>query len=131
MDHVYSWTTDGWAGQDTPAIAAMGHLSSLLQSQGRNEARIGYEIQIQPFMAAFNRVDPRYKVGADLDLWLKYRRGVTNRNACAEGISDADEYRVVETNLSDKANKFRYSASRDDQFHETQQFKSYTVLERR
>jgi len=131
MDHVYSWASDGWAGQDTPAIAAMGHLGTLLQSQGRNEARIGYEIQIQPFMAAFNHVDPRYKVGADLDLWLKYRRGVTNRNECAEGISDADEYRVVETNLSDKANKFRYSASRDDQFHETQQFKSYTVLERR
>ena len=121
----------GWGGQDSPAIAAMDYVGSLIQSQGRNDAAIGYEIQVDDFMAIFNLVDRRYKVGADFDLLLKYRHGVTNRDQCAEGTADGDEYRIVETNLSDRAYTFRLSASRDDRFHVTQQFEHYQVLQRR
>ena len=112
-------------------IVAMDYVGSFIELEGRNDAAIGYEIQIDPFITIFNLVDRRYKVGADFDLLLKYRHGVTNRDQCAEGTADGDEYRIVETNSSDRPSTFRLSASGDDRFHVTQQFEHYQVLQRR
>jgi hypothetical protein len=42
-------------------------------------------------------MEPRYKVGAALDLYLRDRYGITNVDRCAEGISPIDEYRIVQT----------------------------------
>src|SRR5262249_30479531 len=85
---VNAWADYGWAGPSECSIAAMDYLGNLIKSRGTRQAAIGYQIPVQQFKASFNFADPRYKAGANLDLLLKYRHGVTNRNNCAEGIAD-------------------------------------------
>jgi hypothetical protein len=46
-------------------------------------------------MATFHITNSTYKVGADFDLLLKYRRGIINTDRCAEGVSPEDDYRIV------------------------------------
>jgi hypothetical protein len=41
-------------------------------------------------------VDRYWKVGAELDMTLRFRHGISNLNGCMEGLSAQDEYRVVE-----------------------------------
>src|SRR5436190_7317484 len=66
------------------------------------ETSIGYEIDTSKFMAAFNNIDSRYKVGADLDLLFKYRHGIINKDRCAEGFQPTDRYRIVQIAPMDK-----------------------------
>lgn len=94
---VQAWVRSGWSGPRADEIQALDYIASDMQSQGRQKAAIGYRTFIYPFMPAFNIVDPTYKVGAELDLYLKDRYEISNSNQCAEGISPQDEYRLVQT----------------------------------
>jgi len=94
---VKAWAGSGWSGQRADEIQAMDYIASEIRSQGRDSAAIGYNTFIYEFMPAFNIVDPTYKAGAELDLYLKDRHRVSNSNQCAEGVSPEDEYRLVQT----------------------------------
>ena len=93
---VRAWTRSGWSGPETNDLRALDYIASQVHSEGRSTVAVGYQVYIMQFMAAMNVVDPRYKVGADLDLFLKYRHGISNVSQCAEGISPTDEYRIVQ-----------------------------------
>ena len=91
-----SWATSGWSGPTANNIQAVDYLANHLRSQGRTTAAIGYQTFFVGFMPAMNIVEPRYKVGGELDLYLRDRYGIFNSNRCAEGISPEDEYRIVQ-----------------------------------
>jgi hypothetical protein len=93
---VRTWMTSGWAGSKPHDIQALDYIATELRSQGRDTVALGYQTHIAGFMAAMNIVDSRYKVGAELDLFLKHRHGISNSNQCAEGVSPHDEYRIVQ-----------------------------------
>jgi hypothetical protein len=96
VEHVRSWASSGWHGEDGPETKVTDYLASSILSQGRRDARIGYDLgDFGTFPAMFNSVDSRYKIGARFDGLLKYRHDIANRNTCAEGLSREDEFRVV------------------------------------
>lgn len=66
-----------------------------VERQKSNGSR--YQVLFWRFSAEYNIVDPRYKIGADFDLLFADRRGVSNSNHCAEGVSSNDELRIVQT----------------------------------
>lgn len=96
LSHVDSWRRDGWAGRDAPEIAAVDAIARQMHATASGQASIGYQVQFWRFMADVNVVDPGYKVGADIDLLLKYRHHISNQDRCAEGFHPDDDYRVVE-----------------------------------
>jgi len=95
---VEAWRSTGWTGPDAEQVQVVDYLVSRLE--GRNQAAIGYQIFVKGFMAMFNVADPRYQVGADFDLLLRHRYGVSNTNHCAEGVSPDDEFRIVQISPS-------------------------------
>jgi hypothetical protein len=133
LSRLQSWWHDGWAGTESLEIQVVDHLAGRLKAHGESRASIGYEIDILSFEAVTNSTDPRYKVGADLDLLLKYRHGIVNLNRCAEGVATADTYRVVqveEREGTDRLGKSRIVVRRDPAFRLTDQIGSYQLLER-
>jgi hypothetical protein len=92
-----SWRSDGWSGRGAPQVRVVDYVAGDLTAQHREQSAIGYQVFIYEFMAAYNRINPEYKVGADLDLLFELRHGVTNTNTCAEGVAPYDEYRIVQT----------------------------------
>jgi hypothetical protein len=93
---VQAWVRSGWSGPRANDIQAVDYIASELRAEGRTRAAIGYQTFMVGFMATMNTIDPRYKVGTELDLFLKHRYGITNSNQCAEGVSADDEYRIVQ-----------------------------------
>jgi hypothetical protein len=102
LSRAAAWWHRGWTGPDAAAIQAIDAIADHLRGQGKRQAAIGYQILYEDrpafefFMATFNIIDPRYKVGANLDLLFAWRHELVNTNQCAEGISSADEYRMVQ-----------------------------------
>lgn len=80
----------------TPTATVLEELRKILSAEGRDSAWIGYDIHFNPWILAAHQLDPNYKVGAELDLLLRYGYGIENRDVCAEGISDRDEFRIVQ-----------------------------------
>jgi hypothetical protein len=97
LSRVRDWMDHGWSGRDAMEVELTDRIAAMVQSTGFRDASIGYEIEVWQFMATYHDIDPRYKVGADLDLLLRYRHGITNRDHCAEGFSASDQYRVVQS----------------------------------
>jgi hypothetical protein len=103
LSRVQAWWQTGWSGPDTVEIQVIDYIAEQLHRQGQRHVAIGYQTLYWDFpaanffMATFNMVDSRYKVGADFDLFLTARHGLVNTNQCAEGISPADEYRIVQS----------------------------------
>jgi hypothetical protein len=130
---VQAWAKTGWSGPRANDIQAADYLASQIRSEGKAEAAIGYQVFIRGFMAAFHFVDPRYKVGAELDLFLKHRYGISNSNQCGEGVSPQDEYRIVQTapNSNDLKEFLEYIDIRlDPSFRMLRQFGNYQVFKR-
>jgi hypothetical protein len=132
LSRVGSWIESGWTGGDAPEIQTIDYLASQLRSHGRDRAAIGYQMFIYPFMAEYNVANPQYKVGADFDLLLKYRHGIVNTNACAEGISANDEYRVVQTQPKQEEWRPRqyFAISPDRGFRLLRHFELYQIFKR-
>jgi hypothetical protein len=97
VQRLDSWARTGWAGNDAPEVQVVDAIGSVAAASGRDRVAVGYETFVYWFMAAYHITDPTYKVGAEFDLLLADRHGVVNTNACAEGLSPADEFRVVQT----------------------------------
>lgn len=96
-DRVDGWIDTGWSGEDSAEVRIVDAVAQQVRGEGRDEAAVGYQMFIYPFMAEYHITNPLYKVGAELDLMLRFHHGITNTNRCAEGISAQDEYRIVET----------------------------------
>ena len=107
-------------------------LAPRIKSDGRREAAIGYQTFIYPFMATYNVTNPRYKVGAEFDFILKNRHGIENTDRCAEGVSAADEYRVVQRRPKEGEAEPReyFDVPRDERFRLVRVFDLYQVFKR-
>lgn len=78
-------------------VAALEYIALQLHSEGRRHTSIGYRTFFSPFMVTFNINGSEYRAGAECDLILEYKYGISNNNRCAEGITLADEFRIVQT----------------------------------
>ncbi len=130
VSRIRSWIGDGWSGSDAEEIRVVDYVSSRLQ--GKSQAAVGYQVFMWPFLAKYNIVDPRYKVGADFDLLFADRHGVANTDRCAEGVSPNDEFRVVQTtpNWTNPTGKSYFEIPLDRRFRLLQKFGPYQVFER-
>ena len=129
--------TDG-QGQAAKIIEAVDYLAGDIRAEGRDKVAVGYQTITYGFVPKLNFVDPRYKVGADLDLYLKYRYGISNNDQCAEGFSADDEYRIVEARRTLYQPEDYFSIEPDEYFdvpvdpgfRPLQQFGNYQVFKR-
>ena len=82
--------------------------------------------------ARWNVIDPRYKVGAELDRIFTHQHDISNTTRCAEGVSPDDEYRIVQTRAEGfwAASRHRFDASRRDVVHLVERFDVYEVFRR-
>ena len=135
---VQAWTRDGWSGPRAKIIEAVDYLAGDIRAEGRDKVAVGYQTITYGFVPKLNFVDPRYKVGADLDLYLKYRYGISNNDQCAEGFSADDEYRIVEARRTLYQPEDYFSIEPDEYFdvpvdpgfRPLQQFGNYQVFKR-
>jgi hypothetical protein len=132
LSRIAAWVEDGWSGSDAEQIRVVDYTAQQIMMLD-HRAAIGYDLYIYGFMPIFNMVDRRYKVGADFDMLLKYRHGVENTNQCAEGISNEDQYRIVQikSNATAEAARERIGVPADPRFVLLRQFDSYQVFQRR
>lgn len=132
LSRVDPWLRSGWAGLDAEEVQVVDYLAHRLRVEGKDRAAIGYQTFIYSFMPRYNIIDPQYKVGAEFDLLFKYRYGISNTNHCAEGVSQRDEYRVVQTQPKDLAwaERERFNVSLDDTFRMVGQVGRYQVFKR-
>jgi hypothetical protein len=129
LSRLRGWATSGWAGSDADEVRAVNYVASRLED--KKQATIGYEYFIWSFVATYNIVDSRYKVGAITDLLFNQLHGVSNGNRCAEGISPDDEFRIVATSRGTNPPGWWYfDTPRDGRFHLLRQFGSYQVFKR-
>ena len=126
-----AWSGSGWSGPRANDVEALDYVAEQMKVDGKKTAAIGYQIFFQNYMAVSHIVDPRYKVGGELDLFLRDRFGITNLDKCAEGISSEDEYRIVQ--LTPRLTQTRsYLQSLnipfDPRYRQIKQFGPYQVL---
>jgi len=126
------WLRHGWSGEDADEIQVVDAAAALVRSSGkRDQASIGYEVNVRRFVATDHIIDRRYRVGADFDALLKYRHGISNENGCAEGVEPNDAYRIVQVALGDNIGRTdRIESRRNGPFEMTGQFGAYQVLRR-
>jgi len=130
LTRAKAWYTDGWFGSDPDQVRVVHYVSSRLD--GKGEAAIGYQTFISRFMAMFHAVDPRYKVGAEFDLFFKDRYGITNTNNCGEGMAPSDDFRIVQTafNWTDLTGKGYFERGPNTNFVFLKEFGPYQVFQR-
>jgi hypothetical protein len=101
-----SWLQTGWGGVDAEEIEVVRYVARQLRHEGRDTAAIGYQMfTLADHPARWNVIDPRYKVGAELDLIFKHQHDISNTTRCAEGVSPDDEYRIVQTEPRDSGRR--------------------------
>lgn len=99
VSRLDAWRADGWSGHDAAEVRVVDYIAADIHKEGRKRASIGYQLFIYPFMVNYHSVSSYYKVGAPFDVLFKYQHGIDNTDACAEGLSPRDRYRVVQTRL--------------------------------
>jgi hypothetical protein len=90
------WLRAGWPGAEPDEVRALDYVAAAVRASGGERVALGYQLPVWEFMASYHVLDLRYKVGADLDYLLLRRHGIANTDRCAEGVSAADEFRLVE-----------------------------------
>jgi hypothetical protein len=132
ISRVQAWAQDGWAGSDAEEIKVVDAVAARLRADGRNQASIGYQTFIYPFMANYHIANPIYKVGAEFDMLFYYRHGVVNTNRCAEGLSPEDEFLIVQTRPKppEWSPKDYFDFSIGSQFQLVDEIESYRLWKR-
>ncbi len=100
IERTASWIENGWSGEDSYEKTAVDYIAGRIIGEGRREASIGYGISVARYMPIQNILDPRMKVGMELDLLFRFPYEICNKTRCAEGSSPNDEYRIVQTDAS-------------------------------
>jgi hypothetical protein len=121
---VENWINDGWSGTDAIKIQVVDMIAERV---GSMPPSIGYEIGLWRFVAMYNILDQRYKIGGEFDLLFKYRHRITNSNRCAEGVSSEDTYRVVQT---DRDGENRLETGSEGGFVQVGRVGGYEILAR-
>jgi hypothetical protein len=68
VSRLQDWLRHGWSGEDADEIQVVDAAAALVRSWGeRDQASIGYEVNVRRFVATDHIIDPRYRVGADFD----------------------------------------------------------------
>jgi hypothetical protein len=139
ISRAQSWMKIGWFGPTAQQVQAVDFVANHLSSEGRNTAAIGYQIFVYGFTAKSNIIDPRYKAGAEFDMLFKYRHGILNSDRCAEGVSNNDEYRIVQTrprqwvppkDFFNEPPEEYFDIQLDSSFQLVRQFAEYQVFKR-
>jgi hypothetical protein len=91
---VKDWRTNGWAGADSDVLRSLGFVAALPRAD-RNQAAVGYSTP-GGGDDLYQAVDPRYKIGLEMDYVLSQRFGIRNLERCPEGISTVDDYLIVQ-----------------------------------
>ena len=132
FDRVDPTLHGNWAGTDPTTVRAMDLVASDLRTQGKKETSVGYQLYVYQFMPEYNAIDSHYKVGADLDLLLRFQHGITNTNMCAEGVAPGDEYRVVQTqpDADPAAPRERFNVALSNDYHMLGQAGAFQVFKR-
>ena len=128
---LQAWADSGWSGPKANDIEALTFVADQIRSEGKKTEAIGYQVFFQNYMAVSHFVDERYKVGGELDLFLRDRFGIINSNKCAEGISSGDEYRIVQQNpraTQTKSYLEYFDIPADSRYRQIQQFGPYQVF---
>jgi hypothetical protein len=121
---------NGWSGSDSDDFRTADYLAR--QIAPRKEVALGYQTFIWRFMAQYNVVDPRYKIGADFDLLFRDLHGVSNIDRCAEGVSPNDEFRIIQSTppWTDPVGKGYVEVPEDKNFQFLEQIGSYRIYKR-
>jgi hypothetical protein len=129
---VNSWRATSWAGTDAEQVQVVDYVASDVLASGRREAAIGYQTFIYPFMATYHITNPVYKAGADFDILFTYRHGISNRDQCAEGLSEDDDYRIVQTarGPSESSPRHFFTRDLDGRYRMMREFGLYQVWKR-
>ena len=90
------WRSNGWSGNDAAEAAVVDSIAVDMRADGQDQAAIGYQVFVYPFMVNYNTLSSDYKVGAEFDALLRYTHGIRNIDTCAEGVSPRDQYRIVQ-----------------------------------
>jgi hypothetical protein len=132
VGRIGSWRENGWDGRDPEEVRVVDYVAEQVRADGKSEAAVGYQLLIYPFMAEYHVTNPIYRVGAELELMLRYRHGIVNVNQCAEGVSAADQYRIVQRRPKQVAEApMQYVEVRPDRrFRLLRRFGDYEVLKR-
>jgi hypothetical protein len=133
FSRLEAWRLSGWAGPQASEVQMVDTLARHVKELGQDRAAIGYHTYIYSFMATYNVTNPLYKVGAEFDLLLRYRHGITNTNQCPEGLSAADEYRVVQTQpyLPEWAPRQYFAVSLGPEYYLINEFGIFQVYQRK
>jgi hypothetical protein len=132
LSRIESWRAAGWEGADPEEVQVVDYVAAQIRAEGKSTAAIGYQLLIYPFMAKYHITNPVYKVGAELELLLRYRHGITNTDQCAEGLSPRDEYLIVQTRRKNgpEEPKLYFDVPRDKRFRLLRSFDLYQVFKR-
>ena len=125
------WARNGWSGQDASAVQAIAAAAALVgPSAPDSRVPIGYQINFRRFVPIDNIIDSRYKVGADLDMLLLYRHGITNTDRCAEGFATTDALRIEQVATDNAGRNDRIYSPNREPFQLIRQFGVYRLLRR-
>jgi hypothetical protein len=129
---INEWLRSGWEGPDAEEVLVVDYAATHLRAEGMDVAAIGYETFVYPFMARYHAIDPHYKVGAEFDLLFRYRYGIVNLDTCAEGVSPADDYRIVQERpqVAPGAPVQFFDVPSDGSFQQVGGVASYSLLRR-
>ena len=118
---VVSAASGAWAGHDDPRVPLVGFVSDRVRSSGRDHASIGYVNGEDVF-----EFTEHYRVGAEFDLFFTHLHGITNTNTCQEGIAPDNHYRILNTDIENRA--FEGAAVKG--FHFLKRFGTFDVYQR-
>jgi hypothetical protein len=130
VSRIHSWIALGWSGVDLEQIKLIDDAAKRIKSDGKNYAAVGYDLFISIWWPMFNVADARYKVGADLDLFFKYRYGIVNTNRCAEGVSAQDTFRIRQSKRLPYEDHQHLDIPQDDKFHVLEKLDAFQLVQR-
>jgi 4-amino-4-deoxy-L-arabinose transferase-like glycosyltransferase len=132
VGRIGSWRTHGWDGKEAEEVQVIDYVADHIRGEGKSQAAIGYQVFIYPFMAEYHVINPIYRAGAELELMLRFRQGITNTDQCAEGISPSDDYRIVQRwpKPGPEEPQHYFSVPPDARFRLLRRFSMYDVLKR-
>jgi hypothetical protein len=97
ISRITGWINDGWSGHESAEIETIDYIANLVSEERPDAVAVGYSIRASRFKSMYHVTDSRYRVGADFNLFLSQRHGLSNLNNCAEGISPDDRYRIIQS----------------------------------
>jgi hypothetical protein len=95
---------------------AIGELARIIKAEGRDSARIGYDLNMMDWLPSIHKVDGFTKAFIDWDIALFLAHGITNLDTTAEGLHPDDEFRIFSPEYNIPANammQLRWSMSAD------------------